>query len=264
MLPPGLDAAGYRLLALEATGSTNDDAARAARDGDSGRLWIVAGSQEAGRGRHGRHWLSPAGNLYASLLLVDPCPPALAPQLGFIAGLALHEAVERATGLAAPRLALKWPNDLLLEGAKVAGILLEAESRQGFTVVIGFGVNIARRPEDTPYPSAALAQHAPAVSAATLFPELAKLFARRFESWQDGLQRGAEPFAAIREQWLARAAGRGASISVRLPGCEKRGTFAGLDPSGRLELQTTRGLELIDAGDLYFPVPPRSAALSAS
>ena len=106
-------------FACDATQSTNDDAARCgAATAIAGRLWIVAGEQRAGRGRHGRPWVSPRGNLYASLLLVDPCEPAVAPQLGFVAGLALHEAVAAETGLAAPRLALKWPNDLLLDGAK--------------------------------------------------------------------------------------------------------------------------------------------------
>ena len=91
------EAQGFRLLTLEVTGSTNEDALSAAREGDPGGLWIVAAEQRAGRGRHGRAWSSPAGNLHASLLLVEPCEPAAAPQLGFVAGLALHEAVEAVT-----------------------------------------------------------------------------------------------------------------------------------------------------------------------
>jgi BirA family biotin operon repressor/biotin-[acetyl-CoA-carboxylase] ligase len=124
-LLPEAEIAGYRLQSVDATESTNDDAFRAAAAGDPGRLWIVAREQVAGRGRHGRQWSSPPGNLYASLLLVDPCEVAVAPQLGFVAGLALHQAVEAVTGVGAPRLALKWPNDLLLDRAKVAGLLLE-------------------------------------------------------------------------------------------------------------------------------------------
>ena len=138
---------GYRLEAFDRLGSTNDEAMARARAGDPGRLWIVAGEQGRGRGRHGRHWASPPGNLHASLLLVDPCPPALAPQLGFVAGLALHEAAA-ACGVAPGRLTLKWQNDLLLDGAKVAGILLEGAAGPGggLAVVIGWGVNVAHRP----------------------------------------------------------------------------------------------------------------------
>ena len=263
-LPSELETAGYRLLSLPETLSTNDDAARAAREGDPGRLWIVAGAQRQGRGRQGRVWSSPPGNFYASLLLVEPCEPARAPQLGFLAGLALHEAVSRLTGLAAPRLALKWPNDLLLDSAKVAGILLEAQSAPALSAVVGFGVNVAFHPPDTPYRSAALKEFAPAVSAATLFGELARTFARRFEAWQSALKRGtADAFRPVLDEWLACAAGLGSPIRIRLPAGERDGLFAGLDPAGRLQLQTATGLELIDAGDLYFPTLQKDAASAA-
>jgi hypothetical protein len=124
------EAAGYRLSVLDETDSTSNDALAAARAGDPGRHWFVARRQSAGRGRHGRQWASPLGNLYASLLLVEPCPPAVAPQLGFLAGIAAHDAVSRVTGIGAPRLALKWPNDLILDGGKLAGLLLEGQFLQ--------------------------------------------------------------------------------------------------------------------------------------
>ena len=113
--------------------------------------------QEAGRGRRGNAWTSAPGNLYASLLLSEPSPQAVAPQLSFVAGLALHDAVAECAPQIGPLLKVKWPNDLLIGGAKVAGILIEGESEGGFAVVIGFGVNCAAHPSDTPYPATDLA-----------------------------------------------------------------------------------------------------------
>ena len=165
-------AAGYRLIIRDEVGSTMEEARRALHQGDPGLLWIVARSQNAGRGRHGRHWTSPPGNLYASLLLVNPCEPALAPQLGFVAGLALHDAAARVTGLTAPRLALKWPNDLLVYGAKCSGLLLEGESGAGrFAVIAGLGINIASCAQGTPYPASFLRAHAPDVTIEAVLEE---------------------------------------------------------------------------------------------
>ena len=258
-------AAGYRLTIADVTGSTNEDAVAAARAGDPGRHWFVARRQRSGRGRHGRAWHSPDGNLYASLLLMDPCGPALAPQLGFVAGLALHDAISATAGLGSARLALKWPNDLLLDGGKLAGLLLEGQYLGGaFAVVVGVGVNVAVAPSGTPYSTRALADHVPGATAEALFAALADAFARRFAAWQPGRETGAaQAFAAVRAQWLARAAGLGAPVTLRLPAGERHGAFRGLDAHGRLELQTASGLELIDAGDLYFPAlrapaPPRA------
>jgi BirA family biotin operon repressor/biotin-[acetyl-CoA-carboxylase] ligase len=263
------EAQGFRLLTLEVTGSTNEDALSAAREGDPGGLWIVAAEQRAGRGRHGRAWSSPAGNLHASLLLVEPCEPAAAPQLGFVAGLALHQAVEAVTGLGAPRLALKWPNDLLLDGAKVSGLLLEGHTLSrggGLATVIGFGVNLATAPAGTPYPAARLQSLRPELTREALFKALTTTFARNLAVWTSARRtQPADSFAAIRRLWLERAAGVGAGVTLRLPGGERRGTFAGLDGAGRLQLRTPAGLELIDAGDLYFPdLFPETAELGST
>jgi BirA family biotin operon repressor/biotin-[acetyl-CoA-carboxylase] ligase len=251
------ESAGYRLVSLEATDSTNDDALAAARSGDPGRLWIVAAEQRAGRGRHGRQWSSPPGNLYASLLLVDPCEPPVAPQLGFVAGLALHEAVEMATGLGAPRLSLKWPNDLLLDGAKVSGLLLEAH-RVGpggrLAIIVGFGVNVAFAPVGTPYPASSLQIVRPGLGREEVLQPLGDAFARTLAAWQASVRRNsADPFAPIGHLWLERAAGVGKEVTLRLPTGQKSGIFEGLDRFGRLQLKTSSGMELIDAGDLYFP-----------
>jgi BirA family biotin operon repressor/biotin-[acetyl-CoA-carboxylase] ligase len=256
-LSPEAEAAGYRLLSLPATESTNDDALRAAREGDPGLLWIVAEEQLAGRGRHGRQWSSPPGNLYASLLLIDPCAPAIAPQLGFVAGLALHETLEAATGVGAPRLSLKWPNDLLLDGAKVSGLLLEGHripSVDRLAVVIGIGVNVAVAPTGTPYPAKALQEIRPGLNRENIFAALSSAFARTFAAWRMTVRMNASgSFSGIRTLWLERAAGLGQEVVLRLPSGERRGIFEGMDPAGRLRLSSANGIELIDAGDLYFP-----------
>jgi len=256
-LSPEAEAAGYRLFSIEATDSTNDDALRSARSGDPGPLWIVAAEQRAGRGRHGRQWSSPQGNLYASLLLTDPCEAQHAPQLGFVAGLALHEAVETVTGVGAPRLSLKWPNDLLLDGGKVSGLLLEGHRLDGngpLAIVIGFGVNVAFAPTGTPYPASALQAVRPDLTRETMFRALSAAFAQTFSAWRNAARmNAADPFGPIRRLWLERAAGVGQEVTLRLPSGERRGLFEGLDRSGRLQLKTVSGTELIDAGDLYFP-----------
>jgi BirA family biotin operon repressor/biotin-[acetyl-CoA-carboxylase] ligase len=256
-LSPEIETAGYRLISLEATGSTNDNALQAARSGDPGQLWITAAEQLAGRGRHGRHWSSPPGNLYASLLLIDPCDVASAPQLGFVAGLALHEAVEAVTGLGVPRLTLKWPNDLLLDGAKVSGLLLEGHRLQPegpLAIVIGFGVNVSFAPSGTPYPATSLQQMKAGLTRDGVFLALSAAFAGTFAAWRNSSRmNAADPFGAIRRLWLERAAGVGQEVTLRLPSGEKMGVFEGLDRFGRLQLKSAAGMELIDAGDLYFP-----------
>lgn len=256
MLGEGARAAGYRLIVRDEVSSTMEEARHALREGDPGRLWIVAKSQNAGRGRHGRHWGSPPGNLYASLLLVTPCEPALAPQLGFVAGLALHDAAAAVTGLSHPALALKWPNDLLIGGAKTSGLLLEGESRAGrFNVVIGIGINVASAPEGTPYPAAHLLAHAADVTVERLLAALSDAWHQRFSAWS--LPGG---FGPTRAAWLERAAYLGETITMRLPEGPVSGRFLGLDASGRLELETEAGRRLIDAGDLYFGSAPMSGA----
>ncbi len=248
MLGEAARAAGYRLIIRDAVGSTMEEARRALDQGEPGKLWIVARSQNAGRGRHGRQWGSPPGNLYASLLLTDPCEPGLAPQLGFVVGLALHDAASRLLGASASALRLKWPNDLLLDRAKTSGLLLEGESRAGrLNVIIGCGVNIASCPSDTPYPATFLKAAAPQASVEAMLEALSDAWAKRFAIWS---QPGG--FGPTRAAWLERAAFLGETITIRLPEGPASGRFAGLDPTGRLELETEAGRRLIDAGDLFF------------
>lgn len=223
-------------------------AMEAARNGATGPLWIIADGQTAGRGRQGRVWQSPPGNLYATLLLTDPCAPSDAAALGFVAGLAVHDAVAALTGIGAPRLALKWPNDLLLEGAKCAGLLLEASILSGrFHVAIGIGANVATAPEGTPYPALALGAAAPGLPRDALMCSLADAMAARLAQWQ------AEGLAPLLADWRARAAFLGKDITIRLPEGPMTGRFADIDATGRLKLLTDQGLRVIDAGDLFFP-----------
>ncbi|GGK53214.1 biotin--[acetyl-CoA-carboxylase] ligase [Salinarimonas ramus] len=250
-LSPLAAALGYRLDARAVTGSSNADCAEALRAGDPGRLWVVAARQESGRGRHGRAWSSPEGNLYASCALLSPCPMHEAPQLGYLAGLSLLDAVRAvAPPSVAGRFALKWPNDLLADGGKISGILLEGVARTGGRpgLVMGFGVNVARMPEDAPYPVARLVDLAPGATRERLFLALSDALAERLAAFE-----AAEPatrLARLREEWTTHAAGREGGARVRVGDGFKRGRVAGLDGHGRLLLETQAGIETIDAGDM--------------
>ena len=240
------DLAGVRHIAYETLGSTNAEALVRARAGARGALWISAQRQETGRGRRGSNWTSPPGNLYATLLLCDPSPPAQAPQLSFVAALALHDAVAECAPQVGPLLKVKWPNDLLLGGAKLAGILIEGESEPSFAVVIGFGVNCSAHPPHTPYPATDLAAAGAPVEPARLLAALAEAMARRLSQWARG-----DGFAGIRADWLKRAAGLGHEIRVRSPEREFSGVFEGLDDAGDLLVRGPAGLATVTAGEVF-------------
>jgi BirA family transcriptional regulator, biotin operon repressor / biotin---[acetyl-CoA-carboxylase] ligase len=223
--------AGVRYEKYEILGSTNAEALARARAGERGPLWISALSQSAGRGRRGSVWTSPPGNLYASLLLSEPSPQPLAPQLSFVAALALHDALCDCAPRLGPQFKLKWPNDLLLGPNKLAGILIEGEGEPVFAVVIGFGVNCVNHPPDMSFPATDLHLAGAVVAPEALFAALSTAMLRRLAQWQSGVG-----FAAIRGDWLARAAGLDEDIRVRLPERELRGRFHGLDEAGRLHV----------------------------
>jgi BirA family transcriptional regulator, biotin operon repressor / biotin---[acetyl-CoA-carboxylase] ligase len=235
-----------RHLAYDTLGSTNAEALALARAGERGPLWVTAKSQSAGRGRRGNAWVSPAGNLYATLLLSDPSPPAAAPQLSFVAALALHDAVADCAPQIGPILQVKWPNDLLLGPAKLAGILIEGESGPAFAVAIGIGVNCISHPSNTPFSATDLAASGALVAPDTMFAALYQAMERRLTQWQRG-----DGFAGIRADWLKRAAGIGEPIQVRLPERELAGRFRGLDDAGRLLLEQAGGLVTVTAGEVF-------------
>ncbi len=240
------DLAGVRHIAYETLGSTNAEALARARAGERGPLWITAAVQSAGRGRRGSAWVSTPGNLFATLLLTEPSRPDVASQLSFVAALALHDALAECAPHLGPLLKLKWPNDLLLGGAKLAGILIEAESDPAFSVVIGIGVNCAAHPGNTPYPATDLSAAGALVAPRQVLVALARAFDSRLAQWQRG-----QAFAGVRADWLKRAAGLGQDIRVRLPERELSGRFQGLDDNGRLLLLAENGVTTVTAGEVF-------------
>ena len=225
------------LRTVPETGSTNDDMAALARGGAAEGTWLRAGRQTGGKGRQGRAWQSPLGNLYASTLVRlrpgDPPPPTLA----LVAAVALHEVASAFAG----DIVIKWPNDLMAEGAKLAGILLE---REGEAVVIGFGVNLAAHPALPDRPATSLAGLGGAApDPATFLERLTEAFARWLGRWRS------EGFAPIRRRWLEAAHPVGTALSTG----EGQGLFDGLDESGALRLRTPDGaIRLVHAGDIFL------------
>jgi BirA family transcriptional regulator, biotin operon repressor / biotin---[acetyl-CoA-carboxylase] ligase len=247
-LDPRASAAGVRLVTHAVLGSTNTEALRLANEGERGPLWVTAERQTAGRGRRGRTWVSQPGNLYASLLLSEPAPADRWPQLSFVAALAIHDAVVEIAAELKPRLAIKWPNDLLLDGAKFAGILIEGQAGGGAgnAVAVGIGVNCASHPVAMDYPATDLA--AAAISPDDLFDALSLTMLTRAAQWRAG-----EGFFAIRKEWLARAAGLGEDVRVRLPDREVAGRFEALDEAGGLRLRLPNGaVTTVAAGDVFL------------
>jgi len=236
--------AGAPIRTYDTLGSTNAEALALARAGESGPLWITARSQSVGRGRRGSVWISPPGNLYATMLLGAQVAPARAPQLSFVAVLALHDAVVHCAPGLVSQLKVKWPNDLLLGSAKLGGILLESEN--GRAVAIGIGVNCASHPSDTPFSATDLAAAGAQVAPEELLAALAAAMQCRLAQWRAG-----EGFGTIRADWLARAAGLGQPIRVRLPEREFSGRFEGLDDSGRLLVVDGNTTTAVTAGDVF-------------
>ncbi len=231
---------GYALAEYPELDSTNEEARR--RSGEAWPLWITAARQTAGRGRRGRVWQSPPGNLAASLLIRPTRPMPQWPQLSFAAAIAVADMAAHF----APRssIAVKWPNDVLADGKKLAGILLESA---GDALVIGIGVNLIAHPDDTEFPAASLVSPgAPPVSSQAALTHVAHGFAGWYEQWQ------AQGFAPIRDAWLARAAGLGTRIRARLPDREYHGVFEGLSADGALLLNDGTSIRAITAGEVYF------------
>jgi BirA family transcriptional regulator, biotin operon repressor / biotin---[acetyl-CoA-carboxylase] ligase len=219
------------------TGSTNADLAALARDGAPEGLWLRADRQTSGRGRQGRRWESPAGNLYASTLLRRAPGDPPAPTLALVAALALHEAVSLYT----EEVRIKWPNDLISGGAKLGGILLE---REGDAVIAGFGVNLASHPTLPDRPATSLkALTGTAPRPTDILEVLADAFDRRVKGWRNtGIE-------AVRRAWLGRAHPIGTPLST----AEGRGLFDGLDEGGALMLRMADGtVRTIHAGDVFL------------
>ncbi len=214
-----------------------------AASGAAEGLWLRADRQTAGRGRQGRAWQSPPGNLYASTLVRlrpgDPPPATLA----LVAAVALEEVVSAYLGH--HDAALKWPNDLLLDGAKLSGILLE---RAGDAIVIGFGVNLAHHPVDLDRPVTSLAANGVTPTPDDFVATLADALARWIGRWRG------EGLAPVRDRWMARAHVPGTALTARLPdGSAVDGIFERLDGDGALILRLADGTaRVIYAGDVFL------------
>jgi BirA family biotin operon repressor/biotin-[acetyl-CoA-carboxylase] ligase len=234
---------GLGLRRYDTLDSTNEEAHRLAKDGMRGPLWIVSREQTAGRGRRGRAWISERGNLFATLLL-PMTTTSLSAQLGFVAGLAAADAI--AAHAPGAEVALKWPNDVLLNGKKVAGVLLEALGHD--SLAIGIGINLAHYPLGTEVPSisiAAVSGNQPDLDGILL--RLASAMAAWYEIW---LRQGFQP---VRKAWLMRATGLGHPVRARLADGERQGVFEDLDEDGALLLRDSAGtLTRITAGDVFF------------
>lgn len=224
----------------ERLGSTSDEAKRLAAEGAPHGTVVHADEQAAGRGRFGRTWYSPAGNLYLSAILRLDVPPQRGAELSFVAALAVADAVDdwlpkhvRAT--------LKWPNDVLAGGGKIAGILVEQIDGAR---IVGVGVNVLHAPHNAPYKTATLVGSGGIASVDGLRDSLLRHFATRLDTWAE------EGFWPIRHAWLGRAHPPGTILRATLGGKTEEGRFAGLDDDGALLLDTPAGRKRIMAGEV--------------
>ncbi len=257
-LGPGAQAAGYRVRYFDELDSTSRRAMDLARQGAAENLWVLASRQTAGRGRRGRTWISPPGNLAASLFLKLPRGQQAPHMLGFVAGVALAQTVIEMTKASEEGrqrggdlgIALKWPNDLMMGRAKLAGILLENQALPdgSAAVVVGMGMNVASAPRGLAYPVAALSQRLPGVSARMVFEQLGESWLEVFSLWNHGTGN-----AAVLSRWRALALGMGEPIEVAMQDRTVSGIFRNIDEHGRLVVETPSGkMDIITTGDVQF------------
>jgi len=241
----------FSLAAFESVDSTNDELRRRALDGAPARSVVCALEQIKGRGRRGRSWVSEPGNLFCSILMKPTCPIAEASKASFVSALAIHDAIKEAVGDFDCDVECKWPNDVLIDGYKVSGILLESQAQPQSAaldwLIIGIGINLAHSPVDTPYPSGYVNAYRDKVMDPA---EMLELLLRYFQIWWDRWE--TLGFQAIRNAWLDRAKGIGEEIIVNLSNERITGVFETLDHDGALVLRTANGLRLITAGDVFF------------
>ncbi|KIC20956.1 biotin--[acetyl-CoA-carboxylase] ligase [Leisingera sp. ANG-Vp] len=244
--------AGYGKRVLAEVDSTLNEAARIADD-LAGPEWILALRQTQGRGRRGRDWKDPKGNFAATLVMRPEGAPDQAALRSFVAALAVYDACVAVTGRS-EGLSLKWPNDVLMKGGKLAGILLESAGRgQGVNhLFVGIGVNLVETPMQewlepgAVYPVSLMAETGVQVDPETFLEAVADAFARYEQQFSTY---GFEP---IRTAWLERAAKLGEVITARTAASETEGTFETVDASGNLVLNTAKGRVSIPAADIYF------------
>ena len=241
----------YRLVAMDSVSSTMDEARRLAQEGAEDGTLVWAREQTGGRGRRGREWSSPRGNLYLTLILRPMCAPREAAQLGFVAGLGLVDAL----GSVIPPMIevhLKWPNDVLLNDRKAAGLLLEMATTEAGEIdflLLGLGCNVKTFPQETEFPATSI--HFEGAPPSLCEVDVLEAFSRHFLTWVNRwLEDG---FAQIRQTWLRHAWHLGEEIEVRVGEDELKGVFRDLDADGALLLTTPNGAETrVSAGDVFF------------
>ncbi len=236
-----------RIIELDSTGSTNAEARHFAQQADFGPLWVRADQQTNGRGRNGRNWVSPKGNLYASHLFATDEPLHRLGLYSFVAAIAVYDTL---VGLH-PKgsWGLKWPNDLLLGKAKISGMLLETgKTHHQSWVIMGIGINLISHPSDTPYPATSLAVHMPqAPSPQHVLTELSGVF----DSWRTEFK--TKGFTPIRSAWLERAINLPGKVTVRLAQETFNGEAIDLCENGALQVRLSNGtMRDVHAGDVYL------------
>lgn len=250
--PPEMPS-GFELVTLDEIDSTNEEARRRAQAGADDGLLIWARSQNLGRGRRGRRWVSPPGNLYSSLLLRPDCSAGEAATLSYVAALAVADTAAMLLPSGAD-IRCKWPNDVLVAGQKVAGILLESHGGGDGGLdwlIIGVGINVAHYPDVARLSATSLADKGATATVDQVLQVYAAAIARWLAVWR------AERFAPVRAAWLERAHGLGEAIRVRLAERTFDGIFEGLDDDGALILaQPTGARRRVTAGEVFDPASP--------
>lgn len=246
----------FKLAAFESVDSTNDTLRQMAQDGAQTNTVVWAKEQTKGRGRRGRTWVSAPGNFFCSVLQRPNISIADAAKASFVTCLAIHSAIVEVVDQSDVKIECKWPNDVLINGHKVSGILLESQAQPYSKnnqpsldwLIIGIGINLPHSPDDTPYPSSCIN----AYRSEELMPEeMLEIFLRHFQIWFERWE--TLGFAPIRNAWLERAKGFGEQIIVNLETEQLTGLFESLDQDGALVLRTSHSKRLITAGDVFFP-----------
>jgi BirA family transcriptional regulator, biotin operon repressor / biotin---[acetyl-CoA-carboxylase] ligase len=243
---------GFSLVAYDHIDSTNEEAKRLALDHAPHGTIVLARSQEAGRGRRGRKWVSKPGNLFCSFIVRPDCPLSEAAQLSFVMAISVANSLVKTLSKngATPIIQCKWPNDILIDGKKVAGILLETASGSQSNlegVIAGIGINLQHFPAQTEFPATSLSDHgAVNVTVPAVLEIVCDLFAKWYVIWQT------EGFQTIRSAWLDKAYGLGSPVSARLASETISGLFETLDPQGAMIVDDNGSRRHIAAGDVYF------------
>jgi len=243
-LPPGMS-----LVTHDSLSSTNDEAKRlAAEEGAPEGTIVWAKHQTAGKGRQSRSWVSEPGNLYSSIILRPTVDLAAAAQASFLPALAVAEMLIEYTS--SDNVTVKWPNDVMLGGKKICGILLESGNwvtTEEKWLVLGCGINVAHSPPEARLPATSVREE---TGENVELENALESYAAHLFNWVQRWQR--DGFQPVREAWLERAAGLGSSIGVEIAGKRIDGTFQNLDNRGALVLETQNGVRTINAGDVYF------------